>query len=181
MKLSVADGKLYVDNLDDSSEDSYALIMDSDYLKKVCNQDYTYEYDVTYRDAGEYFEVCDRCFATMTGSTITTRWICVSAATVTTRRGTGIRGFIIMIRPGPLRATDDTAIITQLFGDEFQEDGMLLKDRKVTVRVETSIEKGPTVYVNGVKASDMQANQDQWNTIDSYAICFKASKSLRLR
>ena len=45
MKLSIADGKLYVDNLDDSSEDSYALIMDSDYLKKVCNRDYTYEYD----------------------------------------------------------------------------------------------------------------------------------------
>ena len=178
MKLSVADGKLYVDNLDDSSEDSYALIMDSDYLKKVCNQDYTYEYDVTYRDAGNtsrYVSLLCNYDGVDNYNTVDMRI-----------RGDGYN----QTRQGdswihyndttcPLRATDDTAIITQLFGDKFQEDGMLLKDRKVTVRVETSIEKGPTVYVNGVKASDMQANQDQWNTIDSYAICFKASKLIK--
>lgn len=178
MKLSIADGKLYVDNLDESSEDSYALIMDSDFLKKVCNADYTYEYDVTYRDAGN-----------------TSRYVSLlcnydgkdNYNTVDMRiRGDGYN----QVRRGdswihyndtvcPLRATDDTAIVTQLFGDKFDENGMLLKDRTVTIRVETSIENGPTVYVNGIKASDMQANKDQWNTIDSYAICFKASKLIK--
>ena len=178
MKLSLSDGKLHIDNLDAASEDSYALMMDSDYLSKVCNADYTYEYEVTYLDAGN-----------------TSRYVSLLCNydgkdkynTVDMRiRGDGYN----QTRHGdswihyndttcPLRATDDTAIITQLFGDKFQEDGMLLKDRKVTVRVETSIEKGPTVYVNGVKASDMQANKDKWNTIDSYAICFKASKLIK--
>lgn len=178
MKLSIADGKLYVDNLDESSEDSYALMMSSDYLKKVCNADYTYEYDVTYRDAGN-----------------TSRYVSLlcnydgkdNYNTVDMRiRGDGYN----QVRRGdswihyndtvcPLRATDDTAIVTQLFGDKFDENGMLLKDRTVTIRVETSIENGPTVYVNGIKASDMQANKDQWNTIDSYAICFKASKLIK--
>ena len=52
MNLELRDGKLYIDNLADTSEDSYAVVMDSDYLSKVCDQDYTYEYDVTYLTRG---------------------------------------------------------------------------------------------------------------------------------
>ena len=178
MKLSLSDGKLHVDNLDASSEDSYALMMDSEYLSKVCNSDYTYEYDVTYLDAGN-----------------TSRYVSLLCNydgkdkynTVDMRiRGDGYN----QVRIGdswihyndttcPLRATDDTAIINQLFGTKFDSNGMLLKNKTVTVRVETSIKNGPTVYVNGIKASDMQANKDKWNTIDSYAICFKASKLIK--
>ena len=178
MKLSISDGKLHVDNLDASSEDSYALMMDSDYLAKVCNSDYTYEYEVTYLDAGN-----------------TSRYVSLLCNydgkdkynTVDMRiRGDGYN----QVRLGdswihyndttcPLRATDDTAIINQLFGTKFDSNGMLLKNKTVKVRVETSIKNGPTVYVNGIKASDMQANKDKWNTIDSYAICFKASKLIK--
>ena len=178
MKLSVADGKLLVDNLDASSVDSYALIMDSDYLKNVCNADYTYEYEVTYLDAGN-----------------TSRYVSLlcnydgkdNYNTVDMRiRGDGYN----QVRKGsswiwyndtvcPIRATDSTAAITQLFGDKFDESGMLLKGKTITIRVETSIEKGPSVYVNNILVSDMQDHKDQWNTIDSYAICFKASKLIK--
>lgn len=178
MELSVSDGKLLVDNLDASSEDSYALIMDSNYLSKVCNNDYTYEYEVTYLDAGN-----------------TSRYVSLlcnydgkdNYNTVDMRiRGDGYN----QVRLGdswihyndtscPLRATDDSAIINQLFGSKFESEGMLLKNKTVTVRVETSIKNGPTVYVNGIKASEMKANTDKWNTIDSYAVCFKASKLIK--
>ena len=178
MKLALSDGKLHIDNLDAASEDSYALMMDSDYLSKVCNADYTYEYEVTYLDAGN-----------------TSRYVSLLCNydgkdkynTVDMRiRGDGYN----QVRLGdswihyndttcPLRATGDTAIINQLFGTKFDANGMLLKNKTVTVRVETSIKNGPTVYVNGIKASDIQANKDKWNTIDSYAICFKASKLIK--
>lgn len=175
MNLELRDGKLYIDNLADTSEDSYALMMDSDYLSKVCDQDYTYEYDVTYLDAGN-----------------TSRYVSLlcnydgkdNYNTVDMRiRGDGYN----QVRKGdswihynnttcPLRSFGDDAIITQIFGDKFDENGYLLKGKTITVRVETSIDDGPTVYVNGINASEMEANTDQWNTIDSYAICFKASK-----
>ncbi len=175
MNLELRDGKLYIDNLADTSEDSYALMMDSDYLSKVCDQDYTYEYDVTYLDAGN-----------------TSRYVSLlcnydgkdNYNTVDMRiRGDGYN----QVRIGdqwihyndttcPLRSFGDDAIVTQIFGDKFDENGYLLKGKTITVRVETSIDDGPTVYVNGINASEMEANTDQWNTIDSYAICFKASK-----
>ena len=178
MKLSISDGKLHVDNLDSSSEDSYALMMDSAYLSKLCNADYTYEYDVTYLDAGNnsrYVSLLCNYDGKDKYNTVDMRI-----------RGDGYN----QVRIGdswihyndttcPLRATNDTAIITQLFGEKFQDNGMLLKNKTVKVRVETSIKNGPTVYVNGIKASDMQANKDKWNTIDSYAICFKASKLIK--
>ena len=53
---------------------------------------------------------------------------------------------------------------------------MHLIDKTITIRVETSIEKGPTVYVDNIMVSDMQANKDKWQTIDHYAMVFKASK-----
>lgn len=175
MNLELRDGKLYIDNLADTSEDSYALMMDSDYLSKVCDQDYTYEYDVTYLDAGN-----------------TSRYVSLlcnydgkdNYNTVDMRiRGDGYN----QVRKGdswihynnttcPLRSFGDDAIVTQIFGEKFDENGYLLKGKTITVRVETSIDDGPTVYVNGINASEMEANTDQWNTIDSYAICFKASK-----
>lgn len=178
MQLSVSDGKLHVDNLDAASEDSYALIMDSDYLSKVCNSDYTYEYDVTYLDAGNtsrYVSLLCNYDGKSNYNTVDMRI-----------RGDGYN----QVRLGdswihyndstcPLRATDDSAIINQLFGTKFESEGMLLKNKTVTVRVETSIKNGPTVYVNGIKASEMKANTDKWNTIDSYAICFKASKLVK--
>lgn len=178
MKLSVADGKLYVDNLDAASEDSYALMMNSDYLKNVCNSDYTYQYDVTYIDAGNnsrYVSLLCNYDGNNNYNTVDMRI-----------RGDGynqVRKIDSWIHYNdtvcPLRATNDTAIITKLFGEKFDTNGFNLKGKKVTVRVETSIEKGPSVYVNGILASDMQANKDKWNTIDSYAICFKASKLVK--
>lgn len=178
MKLSISDGKLHIDNLDASSEDSYALMMDSDYLAKVCNSDYTYEYEVTYLDAGNtsrYVSLLCNYDGKNNYNTVDMRI-----------RGDGYN----QVRIGdswihynnttcPLRATDSTAIIEKLFGTKFDANGMLLKGKTVTVRVETSIEKGPTVYVNNILASDMQANKDKWNTIKSYAMCFKASKLIK--
>ncbi len=178
MKMSAADGKLTVDNLDASSVDSYALMMDSDYLAKVCNQDYTYEYDITYLDAGNttrYFSILCNYDGKDNYNTVDMR-INGNGYNQTRRASSWIH---YNDTTCPIRATDKTAIITQLFGETYDANAMHLKGKTITVRVETSIKNGPTVYVNDIMVSDMKANTDKWQTIDSFAMCFKASKLVK--
>ncbi len=174
-KMSISDGVLHVDNLAEDTNDSYALMMDDDWLKDVCGSDYTYEYDVTYRDAGNltrYVSILCNYDGNNNYNTVDMRI-----------RGDGYN----QVRKGsdwlwynnttcPIRAKDETAAITQLFGIPYDEDAYGLKDLTITIRVETSIEKGPTVYVNGLMVSDMQDSKGKWGTIDHTAMCFKASK-----
>lgn len=173
--LSIKDGKLIIANEAADSNDSYALMMDDEYLKNVCNADYTYQYDVTYTGAGNtsrYVSLLCNYDGNNNYNTVDMR--IRGDGYNQTRRGD--QWIHYNNTTCPIRATDDTAAITQLFGEKFDANGMLLKGKTITIRVETSIEKGPTVYVNGIMMSDMQANKDKWNTIDAYAMCFKASK-----
>lgn len=177
-QFSIVGGKLHIDNLDatvGTSNDSYAVMMSSDYLAKVCNSDYTYQYEVTYLDA----ENNSRYVSLLCNYDYNNNYNTVDMRI----RGDGYN----QVRKGdswiwyndticPLRATDDTSIVTQLFGETFDSDGYHLKGRTITVRVETSIENGPSMYVNGILVSTMQDHTEEWNTIDSYAMCFKASK-----
>ena len=174
-KMTISGGVLHIDNLAADSNDSYALMMDDDWLKNVCNRDYTYEYDVTYLDAGNltrYVSLLCNYDGNNNYNTVDMRI-----------RGDGYN----QVRKGsdwlwyndtvcPIRATDETAAITQLFGVEYDENAYGLKDRTVTIRVETSIKNGPAVYVNGLMVSDMQSSKGKWGTIDHTAMCFKASK-----
>ncbi|MBE6611402.1 MAG: hypothetical protein E7632_02815 [Ruminococcaceae bacterium] len=174
---TVENGKLIIKNNKDGSKDSYALMMDSDYLKNVCNQDYTYEYEVTYKGAAN-----------------TTRYVSLlcnydgmnNYNTVDMRIGGD--GYNQTRREGqwphyngttdPIRQKDDLSVFTQLFGTPFNGDALQLVDKTITIRVETSIENGPVVYVNDLKASEMLQNESLWQTIDAYAMAFKASHSI---
>ena len=180
-QLSVKDGKLHIDNLDattGASNDSYAIIMDSDFLMNICTHDYTYQYDVTYLDAeNTYRYVSLLCNYDRVDN----------YNTVDVRiRGDGYnqvrRGESSWIHYNnttcPLRAIDDTSMLYALYGETFDENKMAMQNRTFTVRVEMSMEKGPTVYVNGVLVSEMEENTENWGDIDAYAICFKTSTKL---
>ena len=45
--------------------------------------------------------------------------------------------------------------------------------------MEVSQKNGPTVYVNGIKVSEMAANTDKWGTLTSTAMAFKASNRIK--
>lgn len=174
---TVENGKLIIKNNKDGSKDSYALMMDSDYLKNVCNKDYTYEYEVTYKGAANttrYVSLLCNYDGMNNYNTVDMR--IHGDGYNQTRRETKWPHY--NGTSDPIRATDNTAVITQLFGETLTADGMHLVDKTITIRVETSIENGPTVYVNDLKVSDVQQNADLWQTIDAYAMAFKASHSI---
>ncbi len=175
-KMTISGGVLHIDNLAADSNDSYALMMDDDWLKNVCNRDYTYEYDVTYLDAGNltrYVSLLCNYDGNNNYNTVDMRI-----------RGDGynqVRKVSSWIWYNdkdkcPMRATNENAAITKLFGIKYDANAYGLKGKKITIRVETSIKNGPTVYVNNIMVSDMQDNKDQWNTINHWAMCFKPSK-----
>ncbi len=179
--LSVKDGKLHADNLDatvGTSNDSYAVIMDSDFLRKICTYDYTYQYDATYLEAENtyrYVSLLCNYDGVDNYNTVDVRI-----------RGDGYN----QVRRGesnwihynnttcPLRAADDTSMLHALYGETFDENVPAMQNRTFTVRVEMSMEKGPAVYVNGMLVSEMEENTENWGDIDAYAICYKTSTKL---
>ena len=174
-KYTVENGKLIIKNNTADSQDSYALMMNDDYLKNVCNKDYTYEYQVTYKAAGNtsrYVSLLCNYDGKDNYNTVDMR--VRGDGYNQTRRGSSWIHY--NNTTCPIRATDKTSYVTQKFGETFNTNGMHLIDKTITIRVETSIEKGPTVYVDNIMVSDMQANKDKWQTIDHYAMVFKASK-----
>ncbi|MBQ8400623.1 MAG: hypothetical protein IJX14_01710 [Clostridia bacterium] len=180
-QLSIDNGYLSIDNLDETvgtSNDSYAVMMDDDYLAKFAKGDYTYQYDVTYRGAGNsyrYVSLLVNYDGNNNYDTVDMRMR--GDGYNQTRRGT--EWIHYNDTTSPIRATDDTAILTQLFGVAYDENAYSLQDKTITVRVEVSQEKGPTVYVNGIKVSEMAANADKWGTLESTAMAFKASNKVK--
>ncbi|NLB15767.1 MAG: hypothetical protein GX827_03030 [Clostridiales bacterium] len=179
--MTIENGQLHIDNLDETvgeSSDSYAVIMDSDYLKNFCSGDYSYQYEATYREAGNtyrYLSLLCNYDGMNNYNTVDVRF-----------RGDGYN----QIRHDsdwthysddevPMGDTSDTGMCKTVFGIDFDENEYSLKDITFTVRVEMSKEKGPTVYVNGTKVSEMVKNQDQWGSINAYAIAFKSSTMLK--
>lgn len=180
-QLTIDNGYLSIDNLDDTvgtSNDSYAVIMDDDYTAKFAKGDYTYQYDVTYRDAGNsyrYVSLLVNYDGNNNYDTVDMRMR--GDGYNQTRRGTDWIHY--NDTTCPLRAADDTAILTQLYGTAFDENVYGLQDKTITVRVEISQENGPTVYVNGIKVSEAAENMDKWGTLTSTAMAFKASNKIK--
>ncbi len=179
--LTIENGQLHIDNLDETvgeSSDSYALIMDSNYLKDFCSGDYSYQYEATYREAGNtyrYLSLLCNYDGMNNYNTVDVRF-----------RGDGynqIRHDSAWIHYSddevPMGDPSDTGMCKSVFGFDFDENEYALKDITFTVRVEMSQEKGPTVYVNGTKVSEMIKNQEEWGSIDAYAIAFKSSTMLK--
>lgn len=185
---SVKNGRIYVDNMDAASVDCYAVIKDSDALKAYCTNDYTYQYDVIYRDANtnnfRYFSLlCNYVVGSNYYNTVDVRI-----------RGEGYN----QARKGnawphyndtvcPLRGTGTNSMMYLLHGQPYIQpanNSVLyypMTNRSITVRVEMWREKGPTVYVNGMLVSEMLANTTNWPALRdlSYAIAFKTSTRLR--
>ncbi len=179
--LGIDNGVLSIDNLEETvgtSNDSYAYMMDDAYLADFAKGDYTYQYDVTYRDAANSFRYVSLLVNYDGNNNYDTVDLRMSGEGYNqTRRGTDWIHY--NDTTCPLRATDDTAILTQLFGTAYEKDTYGLKDKTVTVKVEVSQANGPVVYVNGIKASDMQANTDKWGTLEATAMAFKASNRIK--
>ena len=183
---TISGGKLITDNLkaykDANSNDSYALIKSSDFMRAYCTNDYTYQYDLTYRDTSHdgfrYVSLLCNYTGTNVYNTVDLRI-----------RGDGFN----QARIGgnwphynnttcPLRATGTNSMLYRLFGEQYTSaDQRGLKDKTVTVRVEMSREHGPTVYVNNMLVSKMEANTQNWPALRdmAYAICFKTSRDIK--
>jgi hypothetical protein len=179
--LSIKDGQLHIDNLNatvGASNDSYAVVMSSDYLKNICNRDYTYQYDVTYRSAentSRYLSMLCNYDGMNNYNTVDIRI-----------RGDGYN----QVRRGDswihysddevmLGGTDENAMLKKLFNETFDDTKYAMADKTITVRVEMSMKDGPIVYVNGTKVSTMSKNTENWGAIDAYAFCFKSSTMLK--
>lgn len=179
--LSIKDGQLHIDNLNatvGASNDSYAVVMSSDYLKNICNNDYTYQYDVTYRSAENtyrYLSMLCNYDGMNNYNTVDIRI-----------RGDGYN----QVRRGDswihysddevmLGGTGDNAMLKKLFNETFDDTKYAMADKTITVRVEMSMKDGPIVYVNGTKVSTMSKNTENWGAIDAYAFCFKSSTMLK--
>ena len=181
-KLSLAGGMLHIDNLEatvGTSNDSYATVLEEDYAKKFTGAPYTYQYDVTYRDAGNpyrYLSVLLNYNGMDQYNTVDMRI-----------RGDGYNQY----RQGgdwvhysaddtPMGAHDDSAILTTLFGVPFDENELGLQNRTITVRCEVDPTAGCTVYVNGVQVSTMTDHADMWKELasDAHAVAFKTSTFL---
>ena len=176
--FKVEDGVLKIDNLNgvENSADSYALIMDDAYLANVCNGDYSYQYEVTYRDAGNaqrYISLLCNYDGMNNYNTADMRIA-----------GNGFN----QVRKGdawlwyndatdcPLTARGEDSLSYMLTGEEFDGTQYLVQDFKLTIRVVMSQEKGPTMYVNDILASEMVDHIEEWGTLNAHsAICFKAS------
>ena len=180
-QLSIDNGYLSIDNLEETvgtSNDSYAVIMDDAHLAQFAKGDYTYQYDVTYRDAGNSYRYVSLLVNYDGNNNYDTVDMRIRGDGYNqTRRGSDWLHY--NDTTCPIRATDSTAILTQLFGETFDENAYALQNKTITVRVEVSQANGPTVYVNGIKASEMAANTDKWGTLDSTAMAFKASNKIK--
>lgn len=184
---SIHNGKLTTDNLDatagGTSCDSYALVKSSDEMRTYCTNDYTYQYDVTYRENSDngfrYVSLLCNYTGTNVYNTVDLRM-----------HGDGYN----QARIGnawpwyndttcPLRAAGTNSMLYMLFGESLTTDlsQLGLKDRTVTVRVEVSMTNGPTVYVNGMLVSKMAANTQNWPALKdgAYAVCFKTSRDIK--
>ncbi len=155
--LGIDNGVLSIDNLEETvgtSNDSYAYMMDDAYLADFAKTDYTYQYDVTYRDAANSYRYVSLLVNYDGNNNYDTVDLRMSGEGYNqTRRGSDWIHYNDTVCP--LRATDDTAILTQLFGTTYEKESYGLKDKTITVKVEISQKNGPTVYVNGINASEM--------------------------
>ncbi len=179
--LGIDNGVLSIDNLEETvgtSNDSYAYMMDDAYLADFAKGDYSYQYDVTYLDAGNSFRYVSLLVNYDGNNNYDTVDLRMSGEGFNqTRRGSDWIHY--NDTTCPLRATDDTAILTQLFGTAYNSDAYGLQNKTVTVKVEVSQANGPTVYVNGIKSSEMAANTDRWGTLEATAMAFKASNRVK--
>lgn len=194
-QYSIHNGKFVTDNLDETihaaSHDSYAVIRDSAFMKPFCTNDYSYQYDVTYKQASTNNFRYVSLLCNYTGSNVYN--------TVDVRiRGEGYNQFRYKIPnewnlyntgSWPLNATGTNSMMYLLYGVPYITPAnntvayYSYSNVTLTVRVEMSMSNGPSVYVNGMLVSKQDQYQKYWDLLkannDAYAICFKTSNKVK--
>lgn len=189
---SVHDGRIFVDNLSVTSVDCYAVMQTSDAMKPFCTNDYSYQYDVTYRQATtnnfRYFSLLCNYTGSNVYNTVDVRirgegynqlrhknntWDHYNLQGYWPIDGTGTNSMMYLLHGVPYNTPSGTAV-----------DYYNMTNRTITVRVEMSMSNGPSVYVNGMLVSKMDAKQSAWSEKDqaiwdAYALCFKSSTRVK--
>ena len=189
---SVHDGRIFVDNLSASSVDGYAVIKDSNEMKAYCTNDYSYQYDVTYREANtnnfRYFSLlCNYLEGSNYYNTVDVR---IRGEGYNQSRRLGAWDHYSSDFSWPLEGTYTNSMMYLLHGLGYDPtkngtgnagDYYNMTNRTITVRVEMSVTNGASVYVNGMLVSKMDINKQNWAFLstNAYAICFKTSTRLR--
>ncbi len=190
--FSVHDGRIFVDNLSVTSVDCYAVMKDSAFMKPYCTNDYSYQYDVTYRKATtnnfRYFSLLCNYTGSNVYNTVDVRirgegynqlrhknntWDHYNLQGYWPIDGTGTNSMMYLLHGVPYATPSNTT-----------NDYYNMTNRTITVRVEMSMKDGPSVYVNGMLVSKMDTKQSAWAekdlaTWDAYAIAFKTSTRLK--
>jgi hypothetical protein len=189
---SVHDGRIFVDNLSVTSVDCYAVMQTSEAMRPFCTNDYSYQYDVTYRQANtnnfRYFSLLCNYTGSNVYNTVDVRIRGEGYNQLRHKNNTwdhyNVQG------SWPIDGTGTNSMMYLLYGVPFYTpsgtttDYYNLTNRTITVRVEMSMSNGPSVYVNGMLVSKMDKNQSAWSekdqaVWDAYALCFKSSTRVK--
>ena len=174
-KYSIENGVFSAKNNADGADDSYLTVIPESIMKEFSKREFTVQYDLIYRGAANL-----------------TRY----AAVITHFNG-GYQYYCPYLRIGGegylsihnddiwknLSATDcimssknENSAITKLFGEKYDASKQQWLDRKVTIRIEMNLEKGPQVFMNGVLVAELAANKDLWGSLTSSAVGIKIGK-----
>ena len=186
---TIKNGRIYVDNMDSASADCYAVIRDGASMKPFCTNDYSYQYDVTYRAANannfRYFSLlCNYLEGSNYYNTVDVR---IRGEGYNQCRKGGVWDHYSTDNSWPLEATGTNSMMYLLYGKPYYtpsnatNDYYNMTNQTLTVRVEMSMSNGPSVYVNGLLVSKMDTRRDNWEFLktNAYAICFKSSTKVK--
>ena len=179
-QLSATDGYLHIDNLDatvGASNDSYAWVLDNEYCEEFVKHPYTYQYDATLLDAENdyrYLSVLLNYDGMNNYNTVDVRM-----------RGIGYNQY----REGDawvhydetVSDSGEGAICKLLYGVDCVEGDYAMQNRTFTVKVEVDPEQGCTVFIDGIRFTDMDMmDNSHWKDMCAYgnAVCFKTSTKL---
>lgn len=178
---SISGGKLIVDNSSSSSNDSYATILTDEYMRDVCDGNYSIQYDLTYLYAGN----SDRYVCLLYGydgyDTYNSVHIRASGKGNNQIRIDGIwdsydaeANKVV----NSARNTNENSIIKKVFDVDYVEGVSALIGKKMTIRIVVSKNDGPSVYINDILVSET-VNKGGFNDFTSYALAIKPSLKVK--
>lgn len=178
---SISGGKLIVDNSSKSSNDSYATILTDEYMRDVCDGDYSIQYDITYL----YAATADRYVCLLYGyngyDTYNSVHIRASGIGNNQSRINGSwKTYDATANTAVNSAsnTNENSIIKKVFDQDYIKGIPGLIGKKMTVRIAVSKTNGPSVYINDILVSET-VNKGSFDNFTSYAIAIKPSLNIK--
>lgn len=174
-KYSIENGVFSAKNNADGASDSYLTVVPESIMKEFSKREFTVQYDLIYRGAANL----TRYAAVITHFNGGTQYYCPYLRI-------GGEGYISIHNDDiwkNLSAADcimssknDNSAITKLFGEKYDSSKQQWLDRKVTIRIEMNLDKGPQVFMNGVLVAETAANKDLWGSLTTSAVGIKIGK-----